>query len=544
MYRHIFVTVLCAILATVSCGTSGKAPLDTSPSSGVSGQQSRAVSDEQGASDPTAASPAPVAASPAPAAAPAAPARQAFYTGDGGRGKRLAVLQPAGKNISQSEQWLLTMIQGTLTADFQKYSAMTITDRQNLDAILDEQALGASGNFSDDDYIGIGKMTNAQYILTGSVTKLPRGYMLELAISNTESGERAASFAPRMCSAAELEGLSAVKEASADLLSQMGVELTDGGRSVLMALNAANVSAESALARGIIAQRSGSSIEAMANYYEAAELDPTLLEATMRRDTLGEAITSGNIGENIRNDIQRRQAWIDLMTNCENYFKQHLPYDIIYDNSEREPKVDYQRNTAQYSYPVAIKPTSQWQIVSQIIKGLIATKKGGQWGIVDWPLNNDMGNVFMDWRLRAPKIYIDGGRIVSMGSKKVHIEAVLRNSAGQIIASSTGDFNIKLGFPVLYDIGSNNYDDSVVFIVPQVGTLTFNDVRVGEILDPLSVEIVRVDGNAVDGYARVFEGDTAIDMRPYIRELESYASRFTTSQQRRDWWEEREARRR
>jgi hypothetical protein len=119
-----------------------------------------------------------------------------------------------GKNLRDDETWILALIQGSLTGDFQRNTAMTVTDRQNLDAILGEQTLAANGNFSDDDYVRIGHMTNAQYILTGSIQRLPAGYMLDLAISDSSSGERKASFPPRICSMQDLIDLSVIKEAA------------------------------------------------------------------------------------------------------------------------------------------------------------------------------------------------------------------------------------------------------------------------------------------------------------------------------------------
>jgi len=54
---------------------------------------------------------------------------QAYWTGDGGKGISLAVLEPTGKGLAQNEQWMLSLIQSSITGDFNKYSAMTIIDR-------------------------------------------------------------------------------------------------------------------------------------------------------------------------------------------------------------------------------------------------------------------------------------------------------------------------------------------------------------------------------------------------------------------------------
>ena len=83
-----------------------------------------------------------------------------------------------------------------------------------------------SGNYSDTDYIRIGSLTNANFIVTGTITKTANAYMLEIAVTNAESGERRASYPPKAVSAAALENLSTVKEAPVDLLNQLGVKLT------------------------------------------------------------------------------------------------------------------------------------------------------------------------------------------------------------------------------------------------------------------------------------------------------------------------------
>jgi TolB-like protein len=156
-----------------------------------------------------------------------------FYEGTGGSGMRVAVLQPSGSNISEQEQWLLRLVQSTITGDFNKYTAMTVIDRQNLDTILGEQKSSLSGNYSEKDYISIGKLTNARYILAGTLTKTGSGFMLELSVSDTETGVRKASFSPKNCTLDELQSTSIIKQAEEELLGQMGITLTAAGKQEL-----------------------------------------------------------------------------------------------------------------------------------------------------------------------------------------------------------------------------------------------------------------------------------------------------------------------
>jgi hypothetical protein len=137
------------------------------------------------------------------------------------------VLEPSGNGLSAGEAWVPSLVQGSLTSDFNRYSAITVVDRQNLETILAEQQQSMSGNYSDDDYISIGKLTNARLILAGTVRRTPNAFMLELAVTDAESGERKASYGPTAATLASLEDLSSVRAATADLLAQLGVILTD-----------------------------------------------------------------------------------------------------------------------------------------------------------------------------------------------------------------------------------------------------------------------------------------------------------------------------
>ena len=156
-----------------------------------------------------------------------------YFEGAGGADIRIAVLQPTGDNIPAQEQWLLRLVQSTITGDFNKFSAMTVIDRQNLDRILGEQNQSLSGNYSDSDYINIGKLTNARYILAGSLSKTGGGFILELSVSDAETGVRRASFSPKNCSLDELQSTAIVKQAGEELLMQLGITLTAAGKQAL-----------------------------------------------------------------------------------------------------------------------------------------------------------------------------------------------------------------------------------------------------------------------------------------------------------------------
>jgi len=107
---------------------------------------------------------------------------------------RLAVLEPSINGLTDDEKkWMPSTIQSSIT-----------------------------GDFSDEDFVRIGHLINARYILVGSVTKTATAYMLELSVTDLETGERKASYPPTPVSPLNLENLTAVKAATASLLQQLG----------------------------------------------------------------------------------------------------------------------------------------------------------------------------------------------------------------------------------------------------------------------------------------------------------------------------------
>ena len=320
-----------------------------------------------------------------------------LWTGNGGSGIRLAVLEPEGKGLSKDEQWMLSLIQSSITGDFNKFSAMTIIDRQNLERIFAEWEESMSGAYSDEGRIRIGQLANASHILTGTITKTPNAFMLELSVTDVASGQRKASYSPRPVAARAIENLSAVKEATADLLGQLGVNLTARGREDLKGITALRIQAEAALARGVVAQRQGTEVAALSYYFQAATLDASLLEAVNRSSVMATNISSGNIGDDTRNDIIWRRQWVARLTEAEQYFNDLfrtniLPYTLFYSTEIIPGDVNYQTETQTLSINTNLRATGAWAWLSSVERalqavwdGLEATKRKEVWGLQSWP---------------------------------------------------------------------------------------------------------------------------------------------------------------
>ncbi|GHU81557.1 hypothetical protein FACS189468_4450 [Spirochaetia bacterium] len=417
---------------------------------------------------------------------------QSYFTGNGARNTRLAVAAPAGKGLAADEAWLPLYVQGMLTGNFNKYSAMTIIDRQNVDKVVAEQNLSLSGNYSDADYISIGKLTNAQYILAGSIEKT-RGeqFAVQWSITALETGTVRASFS-KTCTAAELRSGNVINEASADLLAKMGVQLTEAGKRELRAASAAETDAQTALAKGISAQQSGSAVEALSYFYQAAAADPALTETAGRLNSLSSRISGGNLGQNVRNALAARNAWLAMLKDCAAFYKTHMPFDIVYDPALRQMgNTDYEHATADFAFTVELPPAEvAFKVINDLIKGLEATGQRTTWDFAGWPLIN--GSKYPE----PAAVVFEGNRTFSFTVAAAVVDGRGRTIGTDTFTLTSGRINFNTG-------------DRMIGLPARVSTeARFLKVNVRDYTPPLNVKIISVNRIASEtanetGYMRV-----------------------------------------
>ncbi|MCL1947820.1 MAG: leucine-rich repeat protein [Chitinivibrionia bacterium] len=321
-----------------------------------------------------------------------------YWTGDGGKGIRLMVREPKGNNIPENDQWIFSVVQGVISSNFGKFSDITVLDRQKIETIMEEQKEAMSARYADETRIRLGELTGASHILSGNVTKTPNAFMLELSVTDLQSGEQKASYSQSVSSAA-FENHSAMGEAAADLLKQLGVNLTGAALDELkQAANVTGIQAQEALARGIVAKRQGTEVAALTYFYQAAALDPSLLEAANRSSVMAVNISSGNIGDDTRNKILWRRDWVARLTEAEQFFDNlfktnSLPYTLFYAEKIISGDIDYKTETQTLSINTnlrALSETRNWlasveKSLQAVYDGLDSTKMKSEWGLQSWP---------------------------------------------------------------------------------------------------------------------------------------------------------------
>ncbi|MDR1286129.1 MAG: hypothetical protein LBK08_00830 [Treponema sp.] len=453
--------------------------------------------------------------------AQAAPPPNPYYTGEGGKSLSIAILAPQGKGLAANQDYLPALVQGEFVSNFSGYSAISVLDRVQLENQYDELF---SGYYDDNAEKGmdLGHLTPTDYIMGGNITKTATGYALQIQITKTADKMTTASYSGT-CTFAELDNLSGVRRATLDLLQKMGVEPTERTKTELAGAAAANhVNAQTALAQGITAQQGGTVVEALSCYYQAASFDSSLLEAANRASVTSAAISSGNIGADVRNDIQRRREWQKLLTEAEDYFSKHIPWEIVYYPTLTQGRVDYSRETVDMSFIIEVRPTDGWKIVQNLIDGLDATGKRDEWGLTGWPLTS---RVFADYPSASSQLYRS-----DRSAKQTSITCDLLNEKGKLLASETiiciskarfdNSSFFNTAWKDLPQKGYREYSSSDVFrlirndhILTDIERVkvTFKNVNANDITDNMTVKIVSV--NDIDaetigktGYIRISAG--------------------------------------
>ena len=340
--------------------------------------------------------PAPAPARPAPPPAPASP----YFTGDGGRGRRLAVVLPDAVGLAPQYNYLPDLVQGVLVRDFARFSAITVLDRMRMEAVMMELENAGITQTSEDFFRQRAAAADVDYFLMGNITRTATGHAVQFQVVGGREpnlGVARAAFSESL-TVAQMDDHTGIHRASAELLAGMGISLTDRARTELSrAETRQTINAQVALAQGINAQRAGTVVEALSRYIQATQHDPTLGEAVSRLNVLTASVQSGNIREDVRNEIRWRDEWVATIaeTNAfyQRYVSQRPPLNLVYTTNITQGDINFQARTVELTgVTVALYPELAWfeqinTVLGTVAQGLQATERAERWGI-NWIRDN------------------------------------------------------------------------------------------------------------------------------------------------------------
>jgi hypothetical protein len=256
--------------------------------------------------------------------------------------------------------------------DMRNFSDMTVLQPANEQEIYEEiKRQEESGLYDEKGLIDLGNWQNARCALTGSVTKVsPRGYLLDMHITEMQSNK---ILAAAMKTGDELDRL--LSDVSAELLAGMNIGLTEKGR---QALYSRKIQSGAALAQSLMAGRKGgTTFETLHYAYEASYFDLSSADAANRVSGVSLSLT----GNSLENQLAEYQHWVGLMKECEDFYQNHLPYEIVYDPAlVQTGKTDYERNTVNLEFTIALlKDPAAFKAIETFQRMLKDTGKLDTW---------------------------------------------------------------------------------------------------------------------------------------------------------------------
>jgi tetratricopeptide (TPR) repeat protein len=233
--------------------------------------------------------------------APVTPIQQIaspYFTGTGGRGISLGIIVPESQGLSADLAYIPAMVQGVLVSNFSKYSGILVLDRVSLDRVIAETL---DPTYADNlDIVRLGHIAQVGNMLTGKITRTSSGYTLQLNVTETTPNARTVAAYSGTCTVAQLDNHTAIQTAVRELLTQMGVALTDRAIADLGTAGTQQaIAAQAALARGITVEKQGNQNAAFDYYTQATTLDPALPEAAIRFSALADRVQGSRLAEKL-----------------------------------------------------------------------------------------------------------------------------------------------------------------------------------------------------------------------------------------------------
>ena len=158
-----------------------------------------------------------------------------------GKGLRITVPAPRTKGLTEADDWAAQVVQDLMTQGLCEYTEMTVIDRANESLVIEEQKRSERGEYSDSDYLEMGKITQAQYLLVGSILNAGGVYRLSLSVNDGTTNEIKASCNESV-TLDDIQSGKATNAALLKLIVAMGFDLTESEKKRLSkhAVNASN----------------------------------------------------------------------------------------------------------------------------------------------------------------------------------------------------------------------------------------------------------------------------------------------------------------
>ena len=264
--------------------------------------------------------------------------------------KTIAILAPQFEKVPKTDIWMSQFLQDSLTGQFARLSDMKVLDRKNESVIIAEQKLSESGHYSFDNAAAFGQLTNAEYVLTGTIQKLPTLYSLTFRVNDISTNEIKASFNGQYAPV-DIENGKAVSEIIKDLFNGLEIPLSETELKSITK-NKSETSNIKNLAQGMAAEKNGDFITALSFLTDSSESGNR--EAASVISGMLSVSTPANIRERANYYKEQTAKWNKIWKDLEKYMKDNYAI-LVYDFHNMTDKISKSGDTVDLTWIPGLK---------------------------------------------------------------------------------------------------------------------------------------------------------------------------------------------
>ena len=306
-----------------------------------------------------------------------------------GAGLTVAVLPP---ELNGGEGWIQQSFQDNITSLLARHTDMTVLDRKNEDLMIAQQELSESGLYSEENAVEIGQMTNAQYVVVGSIRRLSTAYECNFRVNETATNEIRAASTGRH-SLGDMESGVAVRQIVQELFGGLGIQLSEAELAALQKKTDVESTSITMLAKGAQAQAAEDYIQAVLYYNQ---VEGAFQQEAQDSTTQMLSATQENLIVRQRQQYYQAQQtkWKKILEDLQTYLDENLWIGVYHDPLVVK-ETDVSMNSISYEVPLVMKVFPNRQAV------IVAKKVMEEWYKVRREPDNKVwakGGVIYDWR--------------------------------------------------------------------------------------------------------------------------------------------------
>ena len=320
-------------------------------------------------------------------------AESVLYKGDGGKSLSIEIDTPELANIGEEVSYLPIFVINTLTDDFTKYSPITVIDTHNQKKIQAAQIRDDQNDHTENTTYETANYDIARNLMIISILGKSNAYSLSIKINDKEKNQSIAAYNNANCSFSDLESGKVLKQATHDLLTQLGVTLTEEGKKQLLTFdsdeNKKSLEAQKIIAQGDVLANNGSEIEALTYYIKARTVDKNSLRVKQATKDVSQNLNSSNYGLRARTLFQKQRDYQNLLETLTKTYDENLPYFIVY-SGFTEGERNYNNHTWGLDLQLGIGVDLEAvEVYDAVYSSFLREEEHEKWG-----LQNDFKNVF------------------------------------------------------------------------------------------------------------------------------------------------------